>query len=85
MDPAASVTVMGVDEGLSISKVETRLTPVGSKIVSFPVGLGQKMLGGPMVVQINGEYFAMGVSLWADGMGGGRGFRFYRYIFDKLN
>jgi hypothetical protein len=43
------------------------------------------MLGGPVLAQVNGEYFAIGMSLWSNRDGASKGTRFYKYIHDKLN
>lgn len=43
------------------------------------------MLGGPVLAQVNGEYFAVGMSLWSNGDGASKGMRFFKYIHDKLN
>lgn len=43
------------------------------------------MLGGPVLAQVNGEYYAVGMSLWSNREGASKGLRFYKYIYEKLN
>ena len=58
------------------------------KIIGIAGKIHPLSYGGPVMVQINGEYFVFGIVLWEDSNAPDditRGFKLYRYLYELLN
>jgi len=68
IDPSSTLTLIGYGAGErpELKRIETKFTAQGSKLLNLPVQLDESMLGGPVLAQVNGEYYAVGMSLWSN-------------------
>ena len=85
VEPTTPVYVMGYkNENMELYKAETKLVSMSPKIIGISGRVHPKSYGGPVMVQINGEYFVFGIVLWEDKNNPEditRGFKLYRYLY----